>query len=160
MYVSLCVGVHSMKEKGFHASLIVSGHRMGSPSLLLIVMATSLCMGWGPASLMNRYLIHSLNHPLTHSLTYSFIPSLTHLLIHSPTHSPTHSHSLPDEQFFHTDYRPLMQDRNHFVVEKSHSSAPQLLPPTVASLGAHRSMTVPSCHCRCGQGSDSPVDPR
>ena len=98
MYVSLCVGVHSMKEKGFHASLIVSGHRMGSPSLLLIVMATSLCMGWGPASLMNRYLIHSLTLTLTQSPTLSLTHSLTHLSNKTETisytvHTLTHTHT-------------------------------------------------------------------
>lgn len=35
----------------------------------------------------------------------------------------------PDEQFFHTDYRPLMRDRNHFVVDEQSQLPPHLLPP-------------------------------
>ena len=35
----------------------------------------------------------------------------------------------PEEQFFHTDYRPLMRDRNHFVVDEQSQRPPHLLPP-------------------------------
>ena len=35
----------------------------------------------------------------------------------------------PGEQFFHTDHRPLMQDRNHFVVDEQSQLPPHLLPP-------------------------------
>lgn len=35
----------------------------------------------------------------------------------------------PQEQFFHTDYRPLMRDRNHFVVDEQSQLPPHLLPP-------------------------------
>lgn len=33
------------------------------------------------------------------------------------------------EQFFHTDYRPLMRDRNHYVVDEQTQLPPHLLPP-------------------------------
>lgn len=33
------------------------------------------------------------------------------------------------EQFFHTDYRPLMRDRNHYVVDEQTQLLPHLLPP-------------------------------
>ena len=39
------------------------------------------------------------------------------------------SHQYPDEQFFHTDYRPLIRDRNHFVVDEQAQIPPHLLPP-------------------------------
>ena len=35
----------------------------------------------------------------------------------------------PEEQFFHTDYRPLMRDRQHFVVDEQSHRPPHLLPP-------------------------------
>jgi bromodomain and WD repeat domain-containing protein 1/3 len=35
----------------------------------------------------------------------------------------------PDEQFFHTDYRPLMRDRNHYVIDEQAQVPPHLLPP-------------------------------
>ena len=35
----------------------------------------------------------------------------------------------PKEQFFHTDYHPLMQDRNHYVVDETTQLPPHLLPP-------------------------------
>ena len=35
----------------------------------------------------------------------------------------------PMEQFFHTDYRPLMRDRNHYVVDEQTLLPPHLLPP-------------------------------
>ena len=33
------------------------------------------------------------------------------------------------EQFFHTDYRPLMRDRNQYVVDEQTQLPPHLLPP-------------------------------
>ena len=42
----------------------------------------------------------------------------------------THTHTkYPKEQFFHTDYHPLMQDRNHYVVDETTQLPPHLLPP-------------------------------
>uniref|UniRef100_A0A1X7SPL1 Uncharacterized protein n=1 Tax=Amphimedon queenslandica TaxID=400682 RepID=A0A1X7SPL1_AMPQE len=35
----------------------------------------------------------------------------------------------PEEQFFHTDYRPLMRDRNNYVVDEQTQLPPHLLPP-------------------------------
>lgn len=35
----------------------------------------------------------------------------------------------PKEQFFHTDYHPLMRDRNHYVVDEQTQLPPHLLPP-------------------------------
>ncbi len=36
---------------------------------------------------------------------------------------------IPDEQFFHTDYRPLIRDRNNYVVDEHSHTPPHLLPP-------------------------------
>lgn len=35
----------------------------------------------------------------------------------------------PNEQFFHTDYRPLMGDANSFVVDEQTQQPPHLMPP-------------------------------
>ena len=35
----------------------------------------------------------------------------------------------PNEQFFHTDYRPLMRDSNDFVVDEQTQQPPHLMPP-------------------------------
>ncbi|CAG2060725.1 unnamed protein product [Timema podura] len=36
---------------------------------------------------------------------------------------------LPRELFFHTDYRPLIRNMNHFVVDEQTQTAPHLMPP-------------------------------
>lgn len=36
---------------------------------------------------------------------------------------------LPKELFFHTDYRPLIRDANHFVVDEQTQTMPHLMPP-------------------------------
>ncbi|XP_071800548.1 bromodomain and WD repeat-containing protein 3-like isoform X2 [Asterias amurensis] len=36
---------------------------------------------------------------------------------------------VPFEQFFHTDYRPLMRDANNFVLDEQTQQAPHLMPP-------------------------------
>lgn len=36
---------------------------------------------------------------------------------------------LPNEQFFHTDYRPLARDSNDYVVDEQTQQAPHLMPP-------------------------------
>ncbi|XP_055320942.1 bromodomain and WD repeat-containing protein 3 isoform X2 [Sitodiplosis mosellana] len=36
---------------------------------------------------------------------------------------------LPPELFFHTDYRPLIRDTNHFVLDEQTQTAPHLMPP-------------------------------
>ncbi|XP_067128768.1 bromodomain and WD repeat-containing protein 3 isoform X2 [Centruroides vittatus] len=36
---------------------------------------------------------------------------------------------VPDEQFFHTDYRPLIRDANHHVLDEQTQCAPHLMPP-------------------------------
>ena len=36
---------------------------------------------------------------------------------------------VPYEQFFHTDYRPLMRDANNFVLDEQTQQAPHLMPP-------------------------------
>ncbi|XP_075053356.1 bromodomain and WD repeat-containing protein 1 isoform X1 [Mixophyes fleayi] len=36
---------------------------------------------------------------------------------------------IPDQMFFHTDYRPLCQDANHFVLDEQTQQAPHLMPP-------------------------------
>ena len=44
---------------------------------------------------------------------------------------PTNNISLqhPKEQFFHTDYRPLMRDNHHYVIDEQSQRPPHLLPP-------------------------------
>lgn len=37
--------------------------------------------------------------------------------------------SLPDQLFFHTDYRPLMRDSNNYVLDEQTQQAPHLMPP-------------------------------
>ena len=36
---------------------------------------------------------------------------------------------IPNEQFFHTDYRPLMRDSNEFVVDEQTQQPPHLMAP-------------------------------
>ncbi|XP_071444927.1 bromodomain and WD repeat-containing protein 3 isoform X2 [Hetaerina americana] len=36
---------------------------------------------------------------------------------------------LPKEMFFHTDYRPLVRDSNHWVLDEQTQTAPHLMPP-------------------------------
>lgn len=36
---------------------------------------------------------------------------------------------VPDEVFFHTDYRPLIRDVHHFVIDEQTQCAPHLMPP-------------------------------
>lgn len=36
---------------------------------------------------------------------------------------------LPPELFFHTDYRPLIRDSNHYVLDEQTQTAPHLMPP-------------------------------
>ncbi|KAM3934677.1 bromodomain and WD repeat-containing protein 1 [Leptodactylus fuscus] len=36
---------------------------------------------------------------------------------------------IPDQMFFHTDYRPLIVDGNHFVLDEQTQQAPHLMPP-------------------------------
>jgi len=36
---------------------------------------------------------------------------------------------LPSELFFHTDYRPLIRDSNHHVLDEQTQTAPHLMPP-------------------------------
>lgn len=38
-------------------------------------------------------------------------------------------HQLPSELFFHTDYRPLIRDSNHHVLDEQTQTAPHLMPP-------------------------------
>lgn len=36
---------------------------------------------------------------------------------------------VPEEQYFHTDYRPLIRDSNHHVLDEQTQCAPHLMPP-------------------------------
>ncbi|KAK9885011.1 hypothetical protein WA026_009238 [Henosepilachna vigintioctopunctata] len=38
-------------------------------------------------------------------------------------------HQLPSELFFHTDYRPLIRDRNHHIIDEQTQVPPHLMPP-------------------------------
>lgn len=35
----------------------------------------------------------------------------------------------PEEQFFHTDYRPVIRDTNDYVLDEQTQQAPHLMPP-------------------------------
>ena len=50
-------------------------------------------------------------------------PQLTNQAFHPATPQ------VPYEQFFHTDYRPLMRDARHQVLDEQTQMAPHLLPP-------------------------------
>lgn len=39
------------------------------------------------------------------------------------------STQLPEQVFFHTDYRPLIRDANGFVLDEQTQQAPHLMPP-------------------------------
>ena len=36
---------------------------------------------------------------------------------------------LPEEQYFHTDYRPLIRDGSNYVLDEQTQQAPHLMPP-------------------------------
>ena len=36
---------------------------------------------------------------------------------------------IPDQMFFHTDYRPLIRDTNNYVLDEQTQQAPHLMPP-------------------------------
>jgi bromodomain and WD repeat domain-containing protein 1/3 len=36
---------------------------------------------------------------------------------------------IPEEVFFHTDYRPLMRDANNYVLDEQTQQPPHLMPP-------------------------------
>lgn len=36
---------------------------------------------------------------------------------------------IPDQMFFHTDYRPLIRDSNSYVLDEQTQQAPHLMPP-------------------------------
>ncbi|XP_068126479.1 bromodomain and WD repeat-containing protein 1 isoform X2 [Hyperolius riggenbachi] len=51
-----------------------------------------------------------------------------HLLIFGFGSSKAYD-KIPDQMFFHTDYRPLCRDANHYVVDEQTQQAPHLMPP-------------------------------
>ncbi|XP_040194936.1 bromodomain and WD repeat-containing protein 3-like isoform X2 [Rana temporaria] len=51
-----------------------------------------------------------------------------HLLIFGFGSSKAYD-KIPDQMFFHTDYRPLCRDANHFVLDEQTQQAPHLMPP-------------------------------
>lgn len=36
---------------------------------------------------------------------------------------------IPEQMFFHTDYRPLIRDANNYVLDEQTQQAPHLMPP-------------------------------
>ena len=64
-----------------------------------------------------------------HTYIHTYIHAYVHTYI-QPIHTYIHTYiQHPHDQFFHTDYRPLMRDRNHFVVDEQSQLSPHLLPP-------------------------------
>lgn len=43
--------------------------------------------------------------------------------------STVYSLQIPDQMFFHTDYRPLIRDANNYVLDEQTQQAPHLMPP-------------------------------
>ncbi|XP_049806710.1 PH-interacting protein [Schistocerca nitens] len=52
-----------------------------------------------------------------------------HLLVYGFGRGSDRFHKLPKEMFFHTDYRPLIRDDNHHVLDEQTQIAPHLMPP-------------------------------
>jgi bromodomain and WD repeat domain-containing protein 1/3 len=38
-------------------------------------------------------------------------------------------HKVPEQVFFHTDYRPVVRDSNQYVIDEQTQCAPHLMPP-------------------------------
>ncbi|XP_074644765.1 PH-interacting protein-like [Tubulanus polymorphus] len=51
-----------------------------------------------------------------------------HLLIFGTGSSDKYQH-IPSQMFFHTDYRPLIRDANHYVLDEQTQQPPHLMPP-------------------------------
>ncbi|KAH3738331.1 hypothetical protein DPMN_044965, partial [Dreissena polymorpha] len=51
-----------------------------------------------------------------------------HLMVYGHSGSEKYS-KIPHDVFFHTDYRPLMRDSNHYVLDEQTQQAPHLMPP-------------------------------
>lgn len=52
-----------------------------------------------------------------------------HLLMYGFGDGHKRLKELPPELFFHTDYRPLIRDSNHYVLDEQTQTAPHLMPP-------------------------------
>ncbi|XP_022655767.1 PH-interacting protein-like isoform X2 [Varroa destructor] len=61
-------------------------------------------------------------------LTFCATDSHGHLSIYGIGSGEAYQ-KVPVEQFFHTDYRPLIRDANHHVLDEQSQLAPHLLPP-------------------------------
>ncbi|OQR74142.1 bromodomain and WD repeat-containing protein 3-like [Tropilaelaps mercedesae] len=61
-------------------------------------------------------------------LTFCATDSHGHLSIYGLGSGEAY-HKVPVEQFFHTDYRPLIRDSTHHVLDEQSQMAPHLLPP-------------------------------
>ncbi|XP_052810053.1 PH-interacting protein-like isoform X2 [Mya arenaria] len=51
-----------------------------------------------------------------------------HMMIYGHA-SPEKYSAVPNDVFFHTDYRPLMRDSNNYVLDEQTQQAPHLMPP-------------------------------
>ncbi|UYV80695.1 BRWD3 [Cordylochernes scorpioides] len=93
-----------LKDKAMEPSLTASSLQMDSCLSPQTPMATSASMGMALMSHIKRY-------PL-----FVYYLVLCNL-------------GVPDEVFFHTDYRPLIRDSNHHVLDEQTQCAPHLMPP-------------------------------
>lgn len=88
---------------------------MGStlPALTLMVICSSSDLG--AVSLTKRYV---------------YVPEIFVQLIwnHSQSNASL-CFQIPDQMFFHTDFRPLIRDSNNFVLDEQTQQAPHLMPP-------------------------------
>lgn len=71
-------------------------------------------------STCSNYALVLLNIKMTDSCHYAwpeFSTPLPYIL------------QIPDQMFFHTDYRPLIRDSNNYVLDEQTQQAPHLMPP-------------------------------
>lgn len=61
-------------------------------------------------------------------LSYAATDSHGHLLLFGFGSNEKHK-KIPEEVFFHTDYRPLMRDTNNYVLDEQTQQPPHLMPP-------------------------------
>nr|XP_022292305.1 bromodomain and WD repeat-containing protein 3-like isoform X1 [Crassostrea virginica] len=61
-------------------------------------------------------------------LSYAATDSHGHLLLFGFGSNEKHK-KIPEEVFFHTDYRPLMRDANNYVLDEQTQQPPHLMPP-------------------------------
>lgn len=62
-------------------------------------------------------------------LQFSAVDSHGHILMFGFGQANDRMKNLPTELFFHTDYRPLIRDAQHYVYDEQTQTPPHLMPP-------------------------------